>query len=186
MSEAGGQVAYTLSPPSCLNEADGSIEFSIIGGLPPYDIVWSPSVNDPLHPTNLLAGTYQLRVTDAAGCTTTEDILLTANGSIKGCEPYELYVPNAFSPNDDGFNDSFRLYPAGNSNIAQVKSLHIFNRWGAVVFEKNNFQPASDMPLWNGRFKGKLMDTGVYVWQAVLVLEDGSEKVTSGDLILVR
>ena len=182
---AGGQVTYILSPPSCLNAEDGAIEFSISGGAPPYQLVWSPSVNDSQHPTDLLAGLYRLQVTDATGCTTTVDITLSPNISGK-CTPYAMYVPNAFSPNDDGFNDEFRFFPAGNSNIAQVKSLHIFNRWGAVVFEKNNFDPNADMPLWNGRFKGKLMDAGVVVWQAVLVLGDGSEVVASGDLVLVR
>ena len=185
VSEGGGQVEYQISPPSCLTAGDGAIEVSISGGLPPYNIVWAPSVNDSLHPTDLPPGVYQLQVTDAAGCITIEDIDLFPNNSADKCKPYKMYVPNAFSPNDDGFNDEFRFFPAQNSNITKVKSLHIFNRWGAVVFEKNDFQPDTDMPLWNGRFNGKLMATGVFVWQAILILEDGSEEVASGDLALI-
>jgi gliding motility-associated-like protein len=186
LQAAGAQVQYTVSPPSCLNAEDGAIELTIAGGLPPYDLAWSPAVDDPQHPTGLLAGIYQLEVTDATGCTTVETIALSPSNSAGKCKPYSLYVPNAFSPNEDGFNDEFRFFPAENSNIAQVKSLHIFNRWGAVVFEKKEFQPDADLPLWDGRFKGKIMDAGLYVWQAILILEEGQEEVAAGELMLVR
>ncbi len=186
VENGGGQIEHELSLPSCPTAEDGAIEVFISGGIPPYNIIWSPPLNGSLHPTNLPAGIYQLQITDAMGCITIEDISLFPNNPAEKCKPYKMYVPNAFSPNDDGFNDEFRFFPAENSNIGKIKSLHIFNRWGAIVFEKNEFQPDSDMSLWDGRFNGKILDAGVFVWQAVLLLEDGSEEIASGDLTLVR
>ena len=185
VTEAIIDLSYEVIAPTCFDFADGAIQINIEGGRPPYDIIWSTSVNDDLNPTMLAVGTYEVQITDTDNCQAAQSIVLQPTAG-KDCLPYKMFVPNAFSPNDDGANDFFQLYPAENSNIAEIKSLRVFNRWGAVVFEKINFVPSPTEPLWNGQFKGRLMDTGVFIWQAVLKLEDGSEVVASGDLTLIR
>jgi gliding motility-associated-like protein len=65
-----------------------------------------------------------------------------------------IYLPNAFSPNDDGHND--RWFPQG-YNFEPLQ-LQIFNRWGGLVYDDH-----SGTPVWNGRVHGQLAETGVYL-----------------------
>ncbi|NUO01882.1 MAG: gliding motility-associated C-terminal domain-containing protein, partial [Saprospiraceae bacterium] len=100
---------------------------------------------------------------------------------IEECEVCTVYAPNAFSPNDDGFNDKF--LPLSDC-ILDPFLMRIFNRWGALVYETNN--PAAG---WDGRFKNKNLEPGIYVWQMeYTVVEDGKPRVikTSGDVAILR
>ncbi|NJN77032.1 MAG: gliding motility-associated C-terminal domain-containing protein [Saprospiraceae bacterium] len=96
-----------------------------------------------------------------------------------GCYPY---VPNAFSPNNDGINDNFKVYTnctLGNYN------LKIYDRWGGIVFESNDFNNG-----WDGTKHGQNLNDGVYVW--VLTFQAPNERgivetmVKSGSLTLVK
>ena len=181
----GGNLAYEVTPASCPDSFDGAITWSLAAGEPPASVAWTPPVGDEFAPANLAPGTYNLEVTDSNGCQYVETIVVPLAEGVD-CRPYKLYVPNAFSPNNDGINDEFRLFAPPNSNIREVKSLHIFNRWGDLVFKKFDFEPTSPLPLWDGTFKGKETGVGVYAWQVVLELEDGKEVVLSGDLTLIK
>jgi gliding motility-associated-like protein len=100
---------------------------------------------------------------------------------IEECEVCTVYAPNAFSPNDDGFNDKF--LPLSDCLLDQF-TMRIFNRWGALVYETNN--PAAG---WDGRFKNKNLEPGVYVWQMeYVVVEDGKPRAEkkSGDVAILR
>jgi gliding motility-associated-like protein len=90
---------------------------------------------------------------------------------------YDVFVPNAFSPNDDGLNDVFEIYPnQGADHILQFK---IFNRWGAVVHD------SPDLP-WDGTFNGKKMEAGIYAWYAEVQFIDGVVVFLEGEVLLVR
>lgn len=184
VTDGAVSIDFSIRRPACFDSEDGSINIDLLGGTPPYSILWSPSVNDDRSPTNLAAGIYTVEVSDADDCTTYAEIILDPQGT--ECLKYKMYVPNAISPNNDGFNDAFRFYPASNSNIAQVQSLHIFNRWGDLILVKNNFPPDNQVPLWDGTFNGKILDAGVFVWQAVLELNDGTEELIKGEVMVVR
>ena len=101
--------------------------------------------------------------------------------NITECEICDVFVPNIFSPNDDGFNDIFR--PLSDCAFFDF-SMKIFDRWGSVIFETQD--PGG---FWNGKFGGNTASQGVYVWWIeYTVVEDGhprSESVT-GDITLVR
>jgi len=100
---------------------------------------------------------------------------------IQECEICTVYVPNAFSPNDDGFNDKF--LPLSDCTLEQF-TMRIFNRWGGLVYETNNPDAG-----WNGRAENKNLEPGIYVWQMeYVVVEDGkprTEKI-SGDVAVLR
>jgi len=96
-----------------------------------------------------------------------------------------LFVPNVFTPNDDGINDFITVY--GEIGM-RIKSLAIFSRWGELVFEVNNVA-ASDPELgWHGRFgdSDEELMPGVYVYHAMVVYIDGSEETRIGDITLIR
>lgn len=90
-----------------------------------------------------------------------------------------VYFPNAFTPNDDGSNDEFR--PNGLSGTEKV-AMAIYNRWGERLFYTEDALADG----WDGTFKGKKLNAGVYVYTAETV--DPSDKLISfkGNLTLIR
>ncbi len=91
--------------------------------------------------------------------------------------PQAIGVPNAFSPNGDGFNDI--LYVKGQGITDFI--FKVFNRWGEKVFETNDLETG-----WDGIYKTKPQDMDVYVWELNATLEDGNRVVQSGNVSLLR
>lgn len=85
----------------------------------------------------------------------------------------EIFVPNVFSPNDDGYNDIFK--PRGTEPYAY--ELRIYDRWGNMVFQSNQIENG-----WDGRYKGKLMNSAVFVYY---ILAAG-EVIQKGNVTLLR
>lgn len=97
---------------------------------------------------------------------------------------FEVFVPNAFSPNGDGLNDVLR--PFFKSDFIKIENydFRIFNRWGSLVF-------ASQIPndAWDGRLKWQACETGVYIWTLTVRLTLNGKvqtKQLSGDVAIVR
>ena len=87
-------------------------------------------------------------------------------------------MPSAFTPNNDGINDVFRVkYPAF------IKSFHmvIYNRFGERVFETTD-----KFAGWNGSYKGFPQQGGVYIWMISLTDNDGNKDNQQGTVMLVR
>ena len=95
-----------------------------------------------------------------------------------------VYIPNAFSPNDDGYNDYFTVY--GGASVAKIRSFLVFNRWGETMYEFYNFLPNDPAIGWDGRHKDKFMNPGVFTWFAEIEFTDGSIEIYEGDVSLMR
>jgi gliding motility-associated-like protein len=105
------------------------------------------------------------------------------NVEIKNC--YSVYVPNAFSPNGDNNNEILSVYAS--SDVTEVKSFQVFNRWGGMVFQAQSFLPdASDKNGWNGMSGGKPLNSDVYVYVVEFVTKTGVLLVQKGDVTLMR
>ena len=126
-------------------------------------------------------------VTDANGCTATA----TRQISIK--DATAVYIPTAFSPNDDGNNDDFAIY--GGVSVVAIKVVRIFDRWGELVYEA--FDRAPNTALWNGNWSAHsnvnsqntdlqkaIID--VYVYYTEIELIDGSVRRFTGDVTVLR
>lgn len=122
---------------------------------------------------------YTVDITDLiTGCSATDSIRLDP---LTTCPPDLIGVPDVFSPNDDGVNDYFKLYP--NPSIKSIVSFRIFNRWGAELFATDEMND----PGWDGRVGGKLSPMGVYIYMVEFECElTGQIVVKAGDLTLVR
>lgn len=70
--------------------------------------------------------------------------------------PVSIYIPNAFTPNGDGINDTFGVKGEGIRNFR----LYIYNRWGEKIFETNN-----PKHQWDGLYAGRPAEQGTYVVQ---------------------
>lgn len=97
---------------------------------------------------------------------------------------HKFYAPTAFSPNDDGVNDVFRIYPG--KEVTEIRYLMIFDRWGENVLALDNL-PVGDLSLgWDGRKAGQQLPSGIYIWLAELRYENESIEHISGNVLLIR
>jgi len=108
--------------------SDGWITTSVVGGTPAYTYEWSHGETSE-DIGNLSAGAYSVVVIDQNGC--------KASAAVRFTEPLPLEMPEGFSPNGDGTNDEFVIH--GIESYLD-NDLHVFNRWGNVVYEKTGYQ----------------------------------------------
>lgn len=97
-------------------------------------------------------GLYWLRIDNSNGCHSTDSITISQTK----CH-CSLYIPNAFTPNQDGLNDLFK--PIYHCDMEEY-SFRIFNRWGELLYESGD--PAEG---WNGLYKGHVVKQDVYSYQ---------------------
>ncbi len=139
---------------------------------------WSPSsslscsncpspIASPLNST-----TYELLVTDTNGCSSADSVTVFV------ADPYgELFIPNTFSPNGDQQNDVFYVYGFG----LQEFELHIFNRWGEVVYYSTVQSEG-----WDGYYQGEALNTAVFTYMVSYLDGNGNTQVLSGNLTLLK
>jgi gliding motility-associated-like protein len=121
---------------------------------------------------------YHLRVTTQYGCASEDEVRFSV-----ACGKGAVYMPNAFTPNSDGKNDQFNIKGYG---IQRVKSFRIFNRWGQMVFKKENFLPNDKYSGWDGYYNGRLADAGAYVYIVEVTCNEGKPVVVKGTVVLIR
>ncbi|MFN8285774.1 MAG: gliding motility-associated C-terminal domain-containing protein [Chitinophagales bacterium] len=117
---------------------------------------------------------YTVVAVNDSGCSGTATFAVTV------IPDYGIFTPNAFTPNGDGENDYWQLFTALPS-IKQIE-VQVFNRIGELVFESTdlNFK-------WDGTYKGKYADNGVYVYQLKVVwLNNHADSGYKGTITLMR
>ncbi|MEM1360011.1 MAG: gliding motility-associated C-terminal domain-containing protein, partial [Bacteroidota bacterium] len=114
-----------------------------------------------------------------------EGCAIVARTTIQVLPDAPFYLPNAFSPNNDGVNDHFRLYPG--PAVQELSSLRIYDRWGQEVFNTTNVAPTSAQAAWAGTLmSGQQAPMGVYVYVAEVRLIDGRLVRELGEVSLLR
>lgn len=117
--------------------------------------------------------TVQYTVTDSIGCQS------TMQKTIKVYSSCYVAVPTGFTPNNDGKNDL--LYPL-NATKAERLDFKVYNRWGQLIFQTNNWKRG-----WDGTYKGYQQSTGVYVWFLSYADRDSKEiRTMKGTTVLIR
>ena len=142
---------------------------------------WLPctGLSDCTSPTPLVTpgmhDRYTVRVTDGNGCTDTASVLVRYLDPAK-----DVFIPNAFTPNGDGLNDTFK--PLANIGIPGPHEVQIINRFGSKVFASGN-------PLtgWDGTTQGKPAPTGNYSY-LIRIKGEGkcATKNITGTVMLIR
>jgi len=123
--------------------------------------------------------TYTITVESTAGCIGADALTVFVN------KKRAVFVPNSFSPNDDGINDVF--YPfAKNSAVEKVNSFYVFSRWGELVYSAIDFQPNDPTHGWDGSHRDQVLDAAVFVWYAEIKFKDGEVVLFEGDVSLMR
>jgi gliding motility-associated-like protein len=119
--------------------------------------------------------TYQVVLSDSFECVRNADVKIVVIQL--SCGESEVFIPNSFTPNNDGENDI--LFVRGN----QIKELYfiVYNRWGEKVFETNN--PKSG---WDGIYKGVISEPGVFAYYARIICLNNDELIKQGNVTLLR
>lgn len=113
--------------------------------------------------------TFVVSLTDTNGCKTSDQVTLYFDAM--------LYVPNAFTPNGDGHNQTFGV-EGGNVNEF---TLYVFNRWGELVFESHDINGR-----WDGTYDGKQSPMDVYVWKIIYTDVNNNKRELYGHVSLLR
>lgn len=122
------------------------------------NVLWEPpfNLNDPTLVSPVFTSntdqSYTIEIKTNSGCTTTDTQL------VKIAPRPDIYVPTAFSPNQDGRNDILRPILIG---IKELRYFKIFNRWGQLLFETKTSGVG-----WNGKLKGEAIPVQAVVWMA--------------------
>jgi len=122
--------------------------------------------------------TLQLTITYNNGC------VATATVNIVTLPKPQIYIPNTFSPNNDGINDFFTLY--ANGGVESILDFDIFDRWGEFIYQAHDFSPNLPESGWDGKFHLKEMPSGIFVYKIKVLMADGTNKILTGDVTLVR
>jgi len=150
----------------------------------PLTYSWSPdynlSCNDCYNPNAkpFFTTTYVVTATDPSGCEVEDDVIVFINPQ------RDVYIPNVFTPNRDGKNDFFTIF--GGISVRTIRSFKIFDRWGGLIWEDENFAPNRQFHGWNGRFNDKYVNPGIYVYMAEVEFLDDRVVVYSGDVTVLR
>ncbi len=141
---------------------------------------WFPafglSCYDCSNPTfnGVYSQTYTVIAVTDSGCIGSDTLQVTVIPN------YNLFIPNAFTPNGDGTNDYWQIY--GKLNGVKQIEVEVFNRIGEKVFEGHDLNFT-----WDGTYKGKDSPNGVYVYQMKIVwLNNHSDSGYKGSLTLLR
>lgn len=147
---------------------------------PGNTIQWLPS-NLVLPPNSYTATTapnqnttYTVLINDGI-CTKTATVFLVVIDS--ECDQSDVFVPNTFTPNGDGNNDI--LYVRG--YLINELYFAVYNRWGELVFETNDKNKG-----WDGKYKGKEADVGVFGYYLKARCPNGKELFKKGNVTLIR
>lgn len=167
-------------------ELGESLRLTTSANEPIASFTWTPDVAAfceedclILEWTPVTSDIYVLNAISETGCMASDSIRVIV-------DPLRnVFIPNVFSPNDDGFNDTFTIYGAS-PKVQSIESLQIFNRWGDLVFENGPFMPGDAAAGWDGDFGDKTMGADVFLYVAKIRYLDGVVETRTGDVLLLR
>lgn len=121
---------------------------------------------------------YSLKVKSVNGCTAEDSKLVIVESNDL------IFVPNVFSPNGDGKNDflDISVSPA----VETIEQIIIADRWGNIVFSRENMPPGDESANWDGRFSGTPVNPGVFVYLIKYRLMTGEQLLVKGSVTVVR
>lgn len=120
--------------------------------------------------------TIAIEIRDKSDCVARDQVTVNV-------EHATVYFPNIFRPGSNQ-NAYFTVY-AG-EGVARVLSLTVYSRGGGMVFERTDFEPNDPIKGWNGRWRGKYVQPGVYPWLAVVEFLDGTQQQFHGSVTLME
>ncbi len=165
----------TASPTTI--ELGKSIQLSAQGAVyykwsPDNGSLDNPNINNPIATPTDSVTYYVLQGMNLWGCNDTAYITIYTDQDVT------QFVPSAFTPDGDGKNDVFRIMKL---RFQKLVDFRVYNRWGETVF-----QTITPDAGWDGTYKGQKQDMGTYVYEIIVALPSGENKVYKGNVTLIR
>jgi len=133
----------------------------------------NPALSNPVFNSPVIGDqVYTINITTAAGCLTVDTQLVNTIQEVK------VYVPTAFTPNNDGRNDYLRPIMLG---VKELRYFRVYNRWGQIVYNMQSSELG-----WDGTVKGQVQNTAVYVWMIEAIGLDNRRYFQKGTVALVK
>ncbi len=154
------------------------VQLKVYNTEPGMQFLWTPA--DGLNNVNIDTPIavldrdilYILNTITKEGCDAESDIL------VRRYKGPDLYIPNAFTPNGDGFNDYLKVFPVG---VKVFVRFSVYNRFGTLLYHNTSYVNG-----WDGTYKGKPLDQGAYVVIAEAVDYLGNKMLKKGSVVLIR
>ena len=159
-----------ITPASCNLVPNGEVLFNTFGGTPPYYYVWQEATLESPLITGVQAGIYRVFLTDSKNCSfsTYFEVPIVYENCVG--------LTNAFTPNGDGFNDTWIIEGIELFPEAEIR---IYDRYGNMV----DFYTPNDAP-WDGYNDGELLPVDTYYY--VIELNFGFQPALVGSVTLIR
>lgn len=158
-----------------INQED-EITLFVVDADAGYSYEWSDgSTGDELTVSPEMSTTYSVTITDEMGCTATDDITIIVR--LPMCDETDVFLPSAFTPNNDGINDVLFL----RSNFIDEMELLIYNRWGEEVFYTDNQTVG-----WDGTYKGQKLSPDAYAYTLRVLCINQAEYTVRGNVSLMK
>lgn len=119
--------------------------------------------------------TYYVTASDRFGCTSMDTVTVTVHDWV--CDYPYIFVPTAFSPNNDGVNDVLQI----KSGVITDLQFEVFDRWGELVFSTNDVTE-----IWDGSYRGKPLHPQVLVYYIRATCLDQEEFVAEGNITILK
>ena len=146
--------------------------------------IWEPqhllTCDDCSNPTFLGSDDdvlLSVTVITSGGCVLTDSTVIQIDSTSI------VFVPTAFSPDDNNINDRFVAYP--NDQIVAIKKLQIFDRWGERLYEEERIE-GEDFKGWDGNYADEPLPSDQYMYLVDIVFKNGKEEIRQGDFYLIR
>ena len=165
-------LGYTTTAEAITNYPDVSFTWNPLDSLDCLNVDCSNVFLNPTSTTN-----YQVTVVNQAGCFAVDQLVIHVVKNKK------VFIPNVFSPNDDGINDYFTIF--AKPDVRRIKKLSIYDRWGELIYEGKDIIPNVESLGWDGTFNGKPMNSGVFVFVAEVEFIDNGVELFKGDVTIV-
>ncbi len=123
---------------------------------------------------------YSIKVTTVSGCESSDKIFIKVI-----CDNNNLFLPNAFTPNNDPYQLNEVFYPRG-TGVFKIAALKIYDRFGKLVFSNGNFYPNDRNAGWNGLYKGKPSPVGNYIYTIEFICSNNETVNLKGNILLLR
>jgi len=123
--------------------------------------------------------TITATIQDFNGCQATGEVNVLVNTF------RNVYIPNIFTPDGDGLNEEFKITIG--KGIRKINYFKIFNRWGELMHLETNLLPSSgNVGAWDGTFKGRKVNPGVYVYLIEVEFLDNRKILYRGSVTVIR
>lgn len=161
----------------------GNVQLQALGeGIVKYEWVSTAALSctDCASPvaTAKATASYKVTVYNEWGCMAEDYVVISVS-----CDQSNIFVANTFTPNNDGLND--RFFPQG-KGLKNITRFRVFNRWGELMFDRQNMPMNEEMQGWDGTYMGQPLKPDVFVYILNTICESGEPIEMKGDVSLVR